>query len=348
MAHENFTTEAVAACIRSDSGPMLAVLREVADLSPPLATPVARGIWADPKTQVFLPGVGFIDTVLTVGNESGVVGEIWLEAKIESKEGMSFDGTGQLAAYQKAASSLTARDGIPRDIVALSKIRLQSSVSWLDWRRLYAAASRSHDRWWQDLRIFMEETQVSDASLLSISDREAGSIGDSARMIAKVSEVIRQVNRRAGELWPTPPMKNKVHWVSEGNLLNHVGAVFRQRGRMIMDGSLLRYGAVDVDGTAHWHLAVRARGQRTAHLEQIVSRAIGRGLGSDWTPQISTDEFIARSVRVASCSDHQQAVAWFAEGLAQLQSSGLLSDIAAAAGGPDATGLEASVEPQPD
>ena len=50
----------------------------------------------------------------------------------------------------------------------------------------------------------MEETQVSDAALLPISDREAGSISDAARMFTKVSEVIRQVNRRAAELWPDP------------------------------------------------------------------------------------------------------------------------------------------------
>ena len=334
LAHENFTTEAVAACIRADPGPMLVALREVADLEPPLSTPVTRATWLRVQTQVFLPGGGFLDAVLTLGNDAGVIGEVWLETKIDSKEGVD-----QLKFYATEASSLTTLDGVPRDVIALSKVRLQPKVSWLDWRRLYAVASRSRDPWWQDLRGFMEETQVSDAALLPISDREAGSISDAARMFTKVSEVIRQVNRRAAELWPEPPIKNRVHWGAEGALLNHVGAIFRQRGRMTADGALLRYGAVDADGTAHWYLAVPARGQRAARLEQMVSRAIGRGLGSDWVPQIGAEEFIARTVRVASCSDHQHAVAWFAEGLAQLQASGLLGELAAATMG-EATGTD--------
>jgi hypothetical protein len=274
---------------------------------------------------VFVPDVGFLDTVLALGNENGVIGEVWLEAKIESKEGV-----GQLAAYAKAACSLTRDDSVPRDVVAMSKVQLQPNVSWLDWRRLYVAASRSQDPWWQDLRSFMEETHVSNAAMLPISDREAGSIAESARMLVKVSEVIRQVNRRASQLWPDPPIHNRIQWVSEGALLNHVGAIFRQRGRMLVESTLLRYGAVDFDGTAYWYLAVPARGHRAARLEQMVSRARGRGLGSDWEPQVEAEEFIARTARVASYNEHEQAVAWFAEGLAQLQASGLIGEIAAA------------------
>ena len=335
-AHENFTTEAIAACIRADPNPMLAALCDLTgshfshhkknpdSVKAGLATFVADATWIRVQTQVFLPDGGFLDAVLALGNgKTGVIGEVWLEVKINSPEGI-----GQLAAYVKAASALTRDDGIPRDVVTLSKVQLQPSVSWLDWRRLYVAAAGSHDPWWQDLRRFMEETQVSNAAMLPISDREAGSMAEAAGMFAKVSDVIRHVNRRASELWPDPPMKNRVHWSSEGALLNHVGAIFRQHGRMTMDGNHLRYGAVDIDGTAYWYLAVRARGQRPATFQQIVLDARGRGLGPEWAPRLEAEEVIARTARVAEYNEHKQAVEWFAEGLAQLRASDLIARIA--------------------
>jgi hypothetical protein len=53
LAHENFTTEALAVCIRADPEPMLSALREIAGLQPPLSTPVSRATWLRTQTQVF-------------------------------------------------------------------------------------------------------------------------------------------------------------------------------------------------------------------------------------------------------------------------------------------------------
>ena len=55
---------------------MLVALREVAALEPPLSTPVTRATWLRVQTQVFLPGGGFLDAVLTLGNDAGVIGEV--------------------------------------------------------------------------------------------------------------------------------------------------------------------------------------------------------------------------------------------------------------------------------
>lgn len=73
----------------------------------------------------------------------------------------------------------------------------------------------------------------------------------------------------------------------------------------------------------------------------MVSVARGRGLGPDWEPQVDSEDFIVRTARVASHSDHEQAVKWFAEGLAQLQASGLLGELLAAG-----TGEATSTDPE--
>lgn len=318
-AQENFTTEALAACIRSEPSPMLAALRGIEGRQPPLTVPLASATRLRVTTQVYVAGAGIIDAILTIGDESEILGEVWLEAKIASPEAPD-----QLAGYARAARSETQKDGLPRDVVALSKWLLDHAVAWLDWRRLYVAAAGTVDSTWHDFRLFMEETRVSDVAMLPITDREAGSISDAAKLIAKVASVIRQVNRQSARLWPPP---GEVSWVAEGALLNHVGAVFRQSGRMIMEGGSLRYGAVDSDGTAYWFLALPSRGLRPAALEAMVKSARGKGLGVDWEPRFHLEEFIVRSIRIGERPAHEEAVAWFIEGLEQLSVSGLLADL---------------------
>ena len=126
-AHENFTTEAVAACIRADPQPMLIALRQLAERKPRLTTRVVDVSRIRVETQVFLPEGGFLDMVLALGNETGAIGEIWIETKIESPEGMAGNAVGQLTAYVKSAGDRTTRDGLARDVVALSKTRLQDT-----------------------------------------------------------------------------------------------------------------------------------------------------------------------------------------------------------------------------
>ena len=70
---------------------MLAALREIARLEPRLTTPVTCATWLRVQTQVFMVSVGFVDMVLTLGDERSATGEVWLEAKIDSAEGVEFD-----------------------------------------------------------------------------------------------------------------------------------------------------------------------------------------------------------------------------------------------------------------
>lgn len=163
-AHENFTTEAVAACIRADPQPMLAALAELADEKPSLTTRVAQATWIRVHTQVFLPNGGFLDMLLTLSNENGVIGEVWVEVKIKSPEGV-----GQMTGYAKAACALTRADGVSRDVVALSKARLHPDFPWLDWRQLYVAASRSQNPGWRDLRSFIGSRRVCGSFMRAVS-----------------------------------------------------------------------------------------------------------------------------------------------------------------------------------
>lgn len=75
-ALENFTTEALAACIRDDDAPMARALRSVGVL--PTDDVETRVV---PHTQVAVAGAGVIDLILQT--ESGDrLGEVWIEVKV--------------------------------------------------------------------------------------------------------------------------------------------------------------------------------------------------------------------------------------------------------------------------
>jgi hypothetical protein len=343
-AHENYTTEALAACIRSDPTPMLAVLRDRL-IGSQGAKVVEGATWARAQTQVYLLGGSILDLHLTVGDETRITGEVWIEAKIGAPL-----TSAQLLGYVDSRHRMVARgDATPRAIVALGPVspsevarreleavtrpldsehaRIESigrSVGWISWRDIYRVARQSTDPWWRDLRLFLEETDVTDAALLPITDREAGSLGDASQLIRKVGEVIRQVNREILRIWGA---EAKLAWTAEGGLLNHIGAMFLQRGSMIWDGTVFQVGAIDIDGNSYWYLGVVAAGRSGAEIDAILAEATRRGMRDDWRARPSERVFLWRSVRIAERTTHEAAVAWFTEGLLALRDSGVVDAV---------------------
>ncbi|MFN8620623.1 MAG: hypothetical protein U0869_07780 [Chloroflexota bacterium] len=324
-AHENFCTEALAACVRLDPAPLLEALRERAVLrlgAPALEVPLTQVIEAKARTQVFHPEGGVLDFVLELRADNGARGEVWIEAKTGSPLTLR-----QIEAYRRDAEKRSQTDGVKRVVVALTRETPSFLVPWLDWRRLYASGRRSSSPAWADLCQFLEETDVADASYLPITDREAGSVADAAALFTKVTRVLAGVRSQVAGTWGASPYAARLVWPAEGAMLNNAGANFRSSGHMMVVGGALRFGVEGVNGTAYWLMGLRSRGESATRLEAIAKRASGRGLPSDWEVRLDGRDFLTRRVRLAAYPSADEALLWYGECIAQLQACGAVDDL---------------------
>lgn len=98
-ARENFTTEALAAAIRTDPAPFLEFFQG-AGLMP--IGPIAR---LELETQLVLPGTGVLDLVL-VAYVAGVRRELWIEVKV-----LAGESGNQLDAYSGISTACMPTSG---------------------------------------------------------------------------------------------------------------------------------------------------------------------------------------------------------------------------------------------
>ena len=318
-AHENFTTEALATNVGLNPAPFLRAIVEL-DRSQPLGLQLENVDQVIPRTQVDLRTAGIIDLILDLRAGGRTVGELWVEAKIDAPLGER-----QVRAYLRALEGFS--DGLSRALVVLGKSKQTSLVPWLDWRRVYASICQVDDLGWRDFSSFLEETHVADAAMLTITDREAGSLADAHRMFAKVSEVLRAVNEEVCRLWAGKAYSGQVCWTAEGAMLNHAGAIFRSQGRMVVAGNHLQYGVLDDGGSASWYLALRAS-STSKSLEDLVGKVRG-AVSQDWELHLDSPNFFTRRARVALYPSADEAILWFHAAVTEIHASRLLDSLLA-------------------
>jgi hypothetical protein len=256
--------------IADDPGPMIEALYR---LDAARATSLSlRTSTCRPSTQVALPGGGWLDLVLEVLDEGGrVVGEVWIEVKIDAPEsGQQLDG------YRQRALEHTCDVWL----VTLARTPLRDTVPNLSWNELYRSARygrTDHSSWgehrnWRDLGAFLEEQNVAHNALGPISDRDAASLEPAYELIQKVSALVTAVHRRLPGLFPKA-VAEKLCWKNVGQLLNYIGLNFRVSGEIVGEGGagVLTYGLMAQDGTAYWKIAVGAG--RAAHETVELARA---------------------------------------------------------------------------
>lgn len=313
VALENFVTEALALAVRSAHGPLLTALQQTRlPGQPPLPLPGSDVVV---QTQVYLAGA-FLDLTLAYTDEHGQAVEVWIEVKVDAPESGE-----QLKAYAGHALA-PARKCRPR-LVVLSKAPLINAVdadfAWLPWTTLFAV-THGHNQateTWLDLLTFLEEQQVANHSLVPITDAEAASLANAHHLFSKVGSVLCKVNRLVGTTWKQHP---SMEWTHDGPLLNQIGNNFRASGKMVATHGPLFIGMDMVGGSAYWTIAVKpdqAGKKGVANLGQLA-------LGPDWLREPDASVPLARRIRATACPNHDDAVAWFTTGLAELAAAGVV------------------------
>lgn len=192
-ATEDFTTEALAACIRSDPAPVLFLLERLSVIGS--AGEVAEVV---ALTQVMEVGAGIIDLVLQLRLPDRLM-EVWIEVKVAAGESGN-----QIDNYRRFIESQP--DGLRPQLVTLSRwpIRPDPDLTWLAWQAVRAQALTSAEPYWRDLAAFLEDIDMADEFDAPTTSREAASLADAARLLGKTGRILLPVfdqARRSGPRW---------------------------------------------------------------------------------------------------------------------------------------------------
>lgn len=322
-AQENFATEALAIAIADDPIPMIEALRrvdaqEAARVGLAKTADVLAGtVTLVPSTQVALPEGGRLDLVLNVRSDrSAVLGAIWVEVKINASE----SGL-QLDVYNRVARKTV----VPVWLVTLAHAPLRESVPNLTWYKLYRTvrhARRKHSSW-TDLLAFLEEQNVANDALGPISDAEAASLESAYQLAQKVTEIVKVVHRALPDVFGNA-LGAKLRWKAEGELLNYLGANFRQAGELWGAGKALRYGLTAHEGTAYWTVAVMSEGIGRATVDVARKKADEARFGGEWERPASGSSILVARTRATALDSHEAAVKWFEKRLRELADSRVL------------------------
>jgi hypothetical protein len=326
-ALENFTTEALAIAIESDPRPVLeALCRQFPARASDLHLQTASD--CRPRTQVALPGGGWLDLVLEILDEAHrVSGEVWIEVKVDAPE----SGL-QLDYYQSCANK-----HVPTAwLLTLARSAVRTTIPNLTWSQLYQSARHGpiglkdwiEHRNWRDLRTFLEEQNVTNDALGPISDRDAASLEPAHDLILKVTALCVAVHKKFPEVFPAPTA-TKLHWTNEGQLLNNIGAYFRTSGEMVAQSGPLFYGLVARDGTAHWKVAVDARNATRDRVElaRSLAQKAGATFGEDWDRPQSGSVILIAQKRATTLGTHEASLEWFEGRLHELAASGVVETV---------------------
>jgi hypothetical protein len=314
-ATENFTTEALAACIRSDPAPILHVLERAAVIAS--SAEVTEVV---PYTQVAYSGAGVIDLVLQIGlRDRGL--EVWVEVKVAAGESGN-----QLQNYR---TSINARRADLRPVlvtVARYPIRPDPWLIWIPWQSIRREAAKATQPYWRDFAEFLQEVQMADEFDEPITSREAASLPASAQLMGKVARILWPVLETAADRWPESP------WTaSEDDLRKNLALWFRQRGRFtaqmhgyVRRGAWLDIGVWEGDEPELGVTVVtepKSLDVRTA----VIAIADNNGLPPTWARQLSGWHAVSIRSRLIGFSDHDAARGWLLARLEELGSAGLLS-----------------------
>lgn len=318
---ENFTTEALAVCIRTEPTPLIKALERRG-----VNLPVPRGASIMPTTQVVIPGTGIVDMIVTVVHDSIVVAEVWIEAKVWAEQ--SGD---QLARYQTRIAAMS--DGIPRSLVVIGPRPLAGAdvIPWVSWQGLRDEIARSPVTvpLWQEFSAFLEERKVADVGPDPITAREATSLTEAHSMFKKATFVLGKVNALGESSFPDWGWANgdQVAQLVLGQFQRHARYTLPTRSSPIY----LVVGYTDLHGTGEAHASVWVESNpRKIDVRAAMHRAADDGgLAPSWTRRLDVWQGLAITRRATTLESADDAVEWFTDRLSELAKAGVRPDEAA-------------------
>jgi hypothetical protein len=305
---ENFTTEALAACIRADPRPFVGALTSH---GVPVHSP--KGASHIVATQEVVPGVGVVDLLdrLVVG--TAIDAELWVEVKVWAPE--SGD---QLARYQAHINEL--HDDIRRTLLTVGPRPIVSATPWVSWQAIRDSVLRAErpGHLWLELSDFLEETNVADASTDPISAREASSLLDAHRLFKKAARVLTEVRDIGVERFPD------WGWVGREQLSQHVLGQFQRHSRFTVPTTerpfylILGYSDLHATGEAHLTVWVESDPRKPDLRTALLQAAEVGSLPATWVRRLDTWQALSITRRAATVEGVEAAVDWFVERLEEL------------------------------
>lgn len=315
-ALENFTTEALAAAIRADPGPVVQLLRGLL-LLPSEGDPID----VLPSTQVGVPGAGILDLVIDIRYPTTTV-EFWIELKV-----MAGESGRQIDNYREHLATLPANGRPTLVTVARRPIRNPVEIPWISWQSIWRAADRAptSSTHWHDLRLFLEEIRMADEFDNPVSAREAASLGDAAGLFGKTRRLLAAVAAEANPRWPS------FSWPTDERRIQRVMSTqFGRHGRLfVVAGEAYRayliIGVTSIDGEAHVAFWVETREKAIEPRRRVITTADAAGLTADWQRDMGSWGGLHRYERLVGFATQADVVRWFIARFEELDAAGILA-----------------------
>ena len=312
---ENYTTEALAAVIRSDPRPFATTL-----VRHGLMEPMTRSTQVISDTQVVVPNVGIVDLIARRVDETRITAEVWVEAKIWAPESGN-----QLARYQQHLATMT--DGVKRVLLTVGPkpVAAGEAIPWIAWQEIRDEVNRIADvnPLWREFSAFLEERNVADISSDPISAREVVSMSDAYRLFRKAVKVLSDVNDIGKERFPA------WGWVSRDQMPQLVLGQFQRHARFTFSTTVnpiyLIVGFTDLlnAGEAHATVWVENNPKRVDVRTAVIEAASAGGLGDHWVRRLDSWQGLGRTRRAATLDGPDAMTHWFGQQLNELAAAGI-------------------------
>lgn len=311
-AKENYTTEALRACITTDARPFVLALRRAGIFD------VAADANLSVQTQLAVKGAGQIDLVVTIAAEPR---PFWFELKVDAGE--SGD---QVSNYEAFIASL-AEPNRPR-LVVLGPEPLRDGLPWLSWQHLREAIveSRTASPYWHDFKTYLEEIGMADSHDERVSDSEVRALRSARRLLGKASRILTPFAQAASKAWP-----GSLWPLTEAKVVDAVASSFVSHGTLSI-GNATNLRANVSAGMYHEPLTEDAwlglwiwcRPNRVRERRAILDIVECRSWADDWFRDGAEWELFGAYRQLVSFESHAAATAWLTSCLVQLRDAGML------------------------
>lgn len=316
-ARENFTTEALAGCIRLDPMPFVEALSQVSGLG------LVRGGTIDIQavmTQWPVPRVGAIDLVIKGNTDSGAF-ERWGELKVDASE--SGD---QIRRYQQHLGALAGPD--PPLLFTLGRSPLQGheGLPHMTWQQVARAASRSTSSHWRDFVSYLEENRLAGKHEDAVTPAELISLGSFDGLVGKLGRVIELAFDRcrsealSGLTLPSGSLRRELmgRFSTHGNLLIAIRGPSARTSQIVA-------GAVPTDGGVCLAIWLETWPSQSDLQRSIQAKADGSGLTvSHWSKREGQWGGIRAESPWKQADEPDQVARWFIERFDELEKAGVL------------------------
>ncbi len=311
---ENFTTEALAAAIRTQPAPFFdALLQHGVIPARPKGTVVLV------VTQEVVPSVGVIDLTVRVYGSSVLEQEVWIEAKVWAGE--SGD---QLARYQRHLASRPDGDRCILMVLGPRPIG-NAAAPWMSWQALSDSVTKSgaSSELWTELSEFLREVGVADESSEPVSAREAASLRDAHSLFKKATKVLTDVNEVGKERWPD------WGWGGRDQITQLILGQFQRHARYTIATSskpaYLVIGFTDLYATGEAYLTVwvETDPKKPTIRQGVIAAAEAGGLDASWARRLDTWQALSKTQRAATVEGGAATAAWFERCLGELAMAGI-------------------------